>query len=173
MKYATVLLISLIFYSFQNPLIKEKPNKVTEVYIFLEEDCRISQFYTNTLNDLHQQFANEHITFTGVFPSQTTKQKDISEFKKKYGIPFNLIFDNQQVLTKKFGATITPEVVVYQPDEKKVIYKGRIDNSYFRVGKRRNVVTTNELKHVLNCVKNNSAIKISWKEAIGCYIKII
>ena len=145
----------------------------TEVYIFLEEDCRISQFYTNSLNNLHRQFANEHITFTGVFPSPTTKKNDIEGFKEKYKIPFDLVFDDQQVLTKKFGATITPEVVVYQPEQEKVIYKGRIDNSYFRVGKRRNVVTTNELKHVLSCIKNNRPVKISWKEAIGCYIKLI
>ncbi len=173
MKFSIMLLLSLFFNSFQNQTLKEPSEKVTEVYIFLEEDCRISQFYTNTLNDLHQQFASEHIIFTGVFPSQTTKPEDITDFKKKYKIPFDLIFDERQVLTKKFEATITPEVVVYQPDEEKIIYKGRIDDSYFRVGKRRNVVTANELKVVLDCIKNKHPIKVPWKDAIGCYIKLI
>ena len=172
MKYF-LLLLSCSIYSFQKPLLKEQPDKVTEVYIFLEEDCRISQFYTNILNDLHQQFASKNITFTGVFPSQTTKPRDIIDFKEKYKIPFNLLFDDQQVLTKRFRATVTPEVVVFQADEAKIIYKGRIDNSYFRVGKRRNVVTSNELKHVLTCISNDKPIQISWKEAVGCYIKLI
>ena len=173
MKYFLLLSLSCFIHPFQNNLFSETPKQLTEVYIFLEEDCRISQFYTTTLNELHQKYANDHITFKGVFPSQSTKQKDITNFKKKYKIAFNLIFDDQQLLTKKLGATITPEVVVYQSGEEKIIYKGRIDDSYFRVGKRRNVVTANELKYVLNRISKNEPVQISWKEAIGCFIKLI
>ena len=97
----------------------------------------------------------------------------MAAFKEKYNIPFDLVFDKDQVLTKRFNATITPEVGVYQVDEEKIIYRGRIDNSYFRVGKKRNVVTSNELKHVLNCIKNDKPVLIKWKEAIGCFIKLV
>lgn len=173
MKYPILILISCWCYAFQSPLLEEKAKQATEVYIFLEEDCRISQFYTTKLNHLHEQYANYKIKFTGVFPSQRTEQKDINNFKEKYKIPFNLVFDDQQILTKKFGATITPEVVVYQPDTEKILYKGRIDDAYFRVGKRRNVVTTNELKYVLNCISKSKPVEIGWKEAVGCFIKLI
>ena len=48
---------------------------------------------------------------------------------------------------------------------------GRIDDSYFRVGKKRNVITTGELKYVLSCITNNKPVQINWKEAVGCFIK--
>lgn len=172
MKYSIILLLGCLFYSFQYPSFEKESDDVTEVYIFLEGECRISQFYTKTLNELHERFANKNIIFTGVFPGQTTKQADIAAFKVKYDIPFALVFDKQQALTKKFEAKITPEVVVYRPKENKIIYKGRIDDAYFRVGKRRNVVTSNELKDVLRCINTNQPVNTSWKEAIGCYIKL-
>lgn len=168
-----ILLICSFSLFIQGPSLEVRSDSVTEVYIFLEEDCRISQFYTNMLNDLYCAYKDKNIEFTGVFPSQATKQKDITDFKDKYDIAFDLIFDRGQVLTKKFEATITPEVVVYSPVEDKIIYKGRIDDSYFRVGKRRNVVTSRELKYVLSRITQNKPVEIAWKAAIGCYIKLI
>jgi len=50
------------------------------------------------------------------------------------------------------------------------LYQGRIDNTYYRVGKRRSITTTAELKEVLNAIEEQTTIPIDQTEAIGCFI---
>ena len=144
-----------------------------EVFIFIHESCRISQFYTLTLKELHQEYADENIRFTGVFPSPSTKERAMQEFKEKYDLPFSLYFDEGQKITNKMGASLTPEVVVYDKEQEKILYRGRIDNSYYRVGKRRNVTTSFELLTVLKKLKEGKPVDIENQPAIGCFIQKI
>lgn len=170
-----VLLFSSFFIFTSSTLEKEAyvQSDLIEVFIFLEEDCRISQYYSKPLKELHEKYSTEKIIFKGIFPSQNTTQKNMDDFKEKYTLPFEMIFDEGQILTKKLGARITPEVIVYNQSKEEIIYKGRIDDSYFRVGKRRQVTTTSELKTVLHCLTNDRPIRVKWKDAIGCFIKKI
>jgi hypothetical protein len=140
------------------------------VYIFLHESCIISQYYTLPLKELHEEYANENIQFIGVFPNFSSKPDKIEELKKKYQIPFELKTDYYHTKKEKFGATVTPEVVVYNQSENKIIYKGRIDDAYARVGKRKRVTTTSELKNVLESIRNNQPIMVSNTQAVGCFI---
>lgn len=141
------------------------------VYIFIHESCRISQYYTLTLKELHQTYGNENIQFKGVFPNQSTKEADMLAFQEKYNLDFPMVFDKDQVLTQQLGATITPEVIVVNTQSQEIIYKGRIDNAYFRVGKRRQVTTSQELKEVLKANKTGKLLGIKAQPAIGCFIK--
>jgi len=144
-----------------------------KVYVFLHESCIISQFYTLTLKELHDKYSREGIVFEGVFPNPKTKNEDLESFKEKYDLSFNMIIDSDQLLTKKLGATITPEVIVYNIDKDEIIYRGRIDDSYFRVGKRKRVSTTSELKDVLEAINNDEPVNVEFKDAIGCFISKI
>jgi hypothetical protein len=140
------------------------------VYIFLHESCIISQYYTLPLKELHEEYANESVQFIGVFPNFSSKPDKIEEFKKKYQSPFELKTDYYHTKKEKFGATVTPEVVVYNQSEKKIIYKGRIDDAYARVGKRKRITTTSELKNVLESIRNNQPITVSNTQTVGCFI---
>jgi len=143
----------------------------TKIYIFLLEDCVISQYYTLPLRELHEKYASEEIEFIGVFPNRFSKPETIDQFKKDYQISFELKYDYYQTLAKKMGATVTPEVVVYDEEKEETIYKGRIDNTYFRVGKRRQVTTTAELADVLEALQKKTIPSTQSTIAIGCYIK--
>lgn len=68
------------------------------------------------------------------------------------------------------GASVTPEVVVFNESKEKILYKGRIDDSYARVGKRKRVTSTSELKEVLEAIKNDQPIQVSNTTAVGCFI---
>jgi len=146
------------------------PDQIT-VYIFLHEACIISQHYTLNLKEYHATYASDHLVFKGIFPNAHTDEMDMLIFRGKYELPFDMVKDEQQALTKKFDAQITPEVVVYNESQEKILYKGRIDDTYFRVGKKRRVTTTSELKDVLEAIVNNQPIITASTEAIGCFIK--
>jgi len=142
-------------------------------YIFLHESCLISQFYSIHLNELEENFDKENIHFVGVFPNASTKLAAIDEFKKTYKLEFEMIKDEDQTLTKKLGAQVTPEVIVVRDSDGEKIYQGRIDDSYYRVGKRRTVKTTSELQDVLQALQNEKDVNTEWKEAIGCFIQFL
>lgn len=140
------------------------------VYIFMREDCKICQNYSLKWQELHQDYSNDSIRFVGVFPNFSSKPKKIEAFKEKYQIPFDFVHDYFKTLTLRFGATVTPEVVVFNHNEGKVLYKGRTDNSYFRVGKRRTITTTSELKDALEAITNGQTVEVPETTAIGCFI---
>ena len=169
-----IILSSLfLLFPISNKEVINTETKQLTVYIFLHESCRISQYYTLTLKALHKEYGNENVQFKGIFPNQSTEEKGMRAFKEKYGLAFPMVFDKDQVLTQRLDAKITPEVIVVNTESQTIIYKGRIDNAYYRVGKRRQVTTTNELKDVLEGAKNGKTLTYKTEPAIGCYIKKI
>ena len=147
-------------------------NDDIEVNIFLHEACKISQFYSLKLKELHQEFASDKIVFKGIFPAQDSKNENLLAFKEAYKMPFEMVNDKEQIITKMLKATITPEVVVLNKSKNEVIYRGRIDDSYYKVGRRRNANRTNELFDVLTAIKLNKKIETENKPAIGCFISL-
>lgn len=140
-----------------------------DIYIFLHDECIISQYYTIPLAELDETF-HDIATFYGVFPNPQMTQERLEKFKQDYKLKFKLILDPDFELVNKFEATVTPEVMVIDNLSKEVIYSGRIDNAYARVGKKRTIVTEHELKQVLTALRNNTAVQVESKPAIGCII---
>jgi len=146
-------------------------NDSISVYVFLHESCIISQYYTLPLREMNQQYANEQIQFVGLFPDFSSKPDQIESFKKKYQIPFQLKADYYHQKKEALGATVTPEVVVYNETKGSILYKGRIDDAYARIGQRKRVTSTSELKDVLEAIKNDQPILIAETQAVGCFIR--
>lgn len=146
------------------------PQRSIEVYVFMGEECIISQYYTLTLKQLWQTYAGESIHFQGFFPNPSSSPEKIKAFQDKYDLPFALTLDLQQEKMHRFGVKVTPEVVVFDKVEQQILYQGRIDNTYFRVGKRRAITTRTELEEVLQAVKANEKPAVENAPAVGCFI---
>ena len=140
------------------------------VYVFLGEECIISQQYTLLLRQLHAAYADEQVNFIGLFPNPSSNEKKMEAFKEKYEIPFELKHDALQQKMDRFGIKVTPEVVVFSHAKEEAVYQGRIDNMFFRVGKRRTITTSSELEDVLKRIKNNELITAHRTQAVGCFI---
>lgn len=146
-----------------------RPDSVT-VYLFLGEECIISQYFTQQLNELHAEFSNEKLAFVGLFPNPSSKPKKITAFRQKYGLAFPLKLDPLQKKMDAFGVNVTPEAVVFNHATGEVAYQGRIDNTFFRVGKRRTVTTTSDLRDALQLLAEGKKINTPKTAAIGCVI---
>ncbi|NNF34649.1 MAG: redoxin domain-containing protein [Saprospiraceae bacterium] len=140
--------------------------KVT-VYLFLLDDCIICQSYSPKMNKLYQQYKDE-MEFIGVFPNFSSKPEKIEEYKETYGVEFDTRTDYWKDLVKKYEVEVTPEVVVVSED--RVLYKGRIDNEFVGLGKRRKVVTTDELAEVLESIASRGIKTFPFTDAVGCFI---
>ncbi len=108
----------------------------------------------------------------GVFPSQTATNTSIRKaFAEKYKLPFLLTDDPLQTLTNQLSAQITPEVFVINKKNNQLIYRGLIDNSYIRVGKRRSITTEFHLRNALEQFFAGNLEQIKSTEAVGCIIQ--
>jgi len=141
-----------------------------EVYLFLLEDCKITQAYTDKLQHLHRTFACDSIRFTGFFPNPVSEDSTMRAFVAKHQLPFSYTRTGAYEAAKKFGVTVTPEVVVYHAGRDSVYYQGRIDNLFERVGQRRQVVTSHELEAALYCIQHNKNVPIPRTQAVGCFL---
>ena len=148
------------------------PNDSVTVYIFLLEDCVISQNYTALLNKLALEYKDKKVGFLGLFPNSFSRDSTITAFKNKYHVVFPLKTDHYQTMTKKLGATITPEVAVFDQQKNVLLYRGRINNQYERVGRRRKEASTAELENVLKAWVNHENIAFTEAKAVGCFINL-
>lgn len=140
------------------------------VYVFLGENCVISQHYTLPLRELHAQYAAQGVDFVGLFPNGYSTEAGIAAFEAKYQLPFALQKDSAQAMTQRFGVKVTPEVVVYDVAHDTVRYQGRIDDQYARVGRRRLHPTTAELADALAALTQGQPVPVARQPAVGCFI---
>jgi peroxiredoxin len=164
-------LLFILFLSANASTAQQATTSNVTIYIFLLEDCIISQHYAPVLNELHQQYANDSTQFLGVFPNRFSQPESIAAFKETYKIKFDLKYDYYQTVAKQFSAIVTPEVIVYDERNQQVIYQGRIDNQFVRVGRRRQVKTKNELADVLHALENGIPVETASVPSVGCFIK--
>ena len=147
----------------------EKPKNQYEVYIFLSEQCPISQFYTLELKNIYAQYACDSIHFTAFFPVKTSNKQTIAAFTKLYELPFATKKDYSQRQAKKLGASVVPQVFVLHKNT--LLYSGKIDNAYERVGKRRSIITMHYLGAALAGIVRQQPIEVTKTEPIGCIFR--
>ncbi len=140
-----------------------------KVYIFMGETCPVSRHYTLTLKKLHTEYASEELEFIGIFPNRLSTPATIAAFKEKYALPFSCIGDSTHTWVNRLEATITPEVVVVDSSNT-AIYRGRIDNTFADLGKRRRIITEHDLTDVLSALKDEKPPAFRQTQAIGCFI---
>ncbi|MEN9611030.1 MAG: hypothetical protein RLZZ628_1844 [Bacteroidota bacterium] len=127
------------------------------------------QGYAPVLNQLSLDFAAQGVAFIGVFPNYYATDSAIAVFRKDYEVLFELQRDSGFVLTNRFGATITPQVVL-EAVTGQVLYSGQIDNAYFRAGKRRGTTSDFYLRNAIQSVLNSKQVPLNRTQPIGCVI---
>jgi hypothetical protein len=159
------------FYTFSLLLVfssvKSQTQKV-DVYFFLLEECLICQDYMPKIKELavlYKEVGDFHI----VFPHEVSRDSSIKDFLISYGLNLPYRIDYHQQFAKKFGITITPEVAVVSKLDERLIYRGRIDNQFVEIGKRRRVPTTDDLNLVLKNASKTITI-YPFTKAVGCLI---
>jgi len=167
-----MFLINILFLIFSTVnLDLQHPKNTADftVYIFLSEDCPICRYYVHDINRLYDEFESENISIIGVFPNFSSKPQKIKTFVADYKLSIPTKTDYFKKISTAVGATKTPEVII-QYELNKIIYRGRIDNAFAALGKRRRVVTEHNLKNILIKLEKGLQIPFTQIETIGCYI---
>jgi peroxiredoxin len=155
---------------FSNTLVASEKDSIM-VYFFMLESCPICQQVTPTIKEVHEVFKNQGIEFQLVFPNGNyTSPEEMDKFIKKYKLEIESIIDKQKKITNKWKATVTPEVVVVRKSSDVILYRGKINNSFISLGKRRRVVSEHYLKDALKQIVEGKNVAVQKTEPVGCFI---
>ena len=153
----------------QYPLSGLSANKVN-VFVFLLPDCPACQSYSLTLNNLETRFSKAGIRFYGVFPGNYNSVSEMIDYKKQYRILFPLLRDPDKKLVSALNAKVAPEAFVCD-DAGKILYHGRIDDWMIATGKKKPMITENNLADILAAIEKHRPVYSSSAAAIGCIIE--
>ena len=141
------------------------------VYVFLAENCPISQAATLPLRELHARYGARGVRFVGVFPAKETTSAGLTAFAATYQLVFPLQADAGHQLTKRLHARVTPEAVVVAPDGRTVLYQGRLNDAYAGLGQHRSITQHHELAEALAAVAAGQPVAVPRTEPVGCFIE--
>lgn len=139
------------------------------VLLFVASDCPISNAYAPEIERIYTRYAPRKIAITLVYIDPDLTRAAARRHAASYGYTCPLLLDPAHRLAQRAGATVTPEAAVFRPDGR-LLYRGRIDDTYFGYGKRRSTATRHDLRDALDAVLSGRQIRPQTTPAIGCFI---
>jgi hypothetical protein len=139
------------------------------VLIFVSTDCPVSNRYAPDITRLYQEFASRGVHFRLVYPNPLDSEAKVATHLKEYGYPPIAEHDRDHALVKKAGATITPEVAVFDA-QGRLMYRGRIDDRFVELSRERPAATQHDLRNALAALVAGKTVSPSRTQAVGCFI---
>lgn len=140
---------------------------VATVYFFIQPDCPISNFYAPEIKRIcgDQPVVCELVYVDSALTAQAAEQHAL-----RFGLGhLRRTVDRDRQLIRELGPKVTPEVVVVDRN-RAIQYRGRIDDRYPSIGKKRQVVTSNDLRDALTSLAAGRSVAVTQTKAVGCSI---
>jgi hypothetical protein len=136
------------------------------VLIFYWHDCPICNSYAPEINRLSAEYTNFFFYIVQVDPDLTPDAAKVHA--NQYDLRPPVLLDPRHRLVRLAKATVAPEAVVFGKDEN-VLYRGRIDNLYADLNKRRAEATEHDLRAALDAIGAGRPVKTQ-PPPVGCLI---
>jgi len=133
--------------------------------------CPYARAYWNRLIKLHNQFEEDNLGLMAINPNDA-EQYPADSFDamkvlhKQLKLPFPYLHDEDQKVTKKLGATRTPEVFVFN-SKRQLVYKGAIDDNW----ENEHMVTRVFLEDAIENTLDGMEPDYTELPAVGCSVK--
>jgi thiol-disulfide isomerase/thioredoxin len=137
--------------------------------VFVLPDCPICNAYIPELNRLNDDLDKSGVRLILIHADTTVTAAEAEKHAREYELQMPVALDPQRTWIKKAEATIAPEAAVFSRDGE-LLYRGRIDNQYAGLGKRRAIVTSHDLRDACEAVSTGQPVKEPRTEAIGCLL---
>lgn len=141
-----------------------------QVDLFISVDCPIANAYVPEINRLHARFAPRGVKFRLVYPESGLAASEMARHRKAFALVPEGTLDPRHALVERAGATVTPEVAVFDA-RGKLRYRGKIDNLFTDYGEKRRVVTEKYLEDALSGLLSGEGSKFREFKAVGCLIE--
>ena len=149
-------------------LFAAKTDRAT-LLLFTAHDCPISNQYAPEINRISKRFKPLGVRIYLIYTETDLNREDAKKHFHDFGYSCDALLDPEHKLVKYAGATVTPEAALYN-SKGKLTYRGRIDNLYPELGKRRYAATEHNLIDALISTLAGKPTKSGNTKAIGCFI---
>jgi hypothetical protein len=146
------------------------PGAHASVLIFTTFDCPIANSYSPEINAIVDDYSGKPIDFYLVHTDRGATRDLATQHAADYGYQLPVLLDNDRKLVERTGVTITPEVAVFEKSGE-LAYRGRIDNWYADLGKKRPRPTVRDLRAALDALLAGKQVPTPRTEAVGCTIE--
>jgi hypothetical protein len=137
--------------------------------IFVLPDCPIASSYCPEINRLWQINTERGITLIIVHADRQITVEQARKHAEQYQLKCPVVLDAEHEWVTKTGVRKTPEAAVLSP-QGDLLYRGRIDDRFVDLGKRREHVTTHDLRDAFDAIAAGRPVAQARTEAIGCFI---
>lgn len=140
--------------------------KATAV-LFISARCPISNRYNKRMIGLADEYVRKGVRFLAINSNDPETMEEIDTHTKKRGYPFPVVKDPNNLVADRWGAQVTPEAFVLDP-QGVLQYHGRIDDQWDE-----RLVKSQDLKNALDAVLAGKKPEKPETQATGCDIKRI
>jgi hypothetical protein len=137
---------------------------------FVTNECPISNSFAHEIARICADYKSKGIGCTLVYVDPALTDDQARRHAQEYGHgDYPKIVDRRHELVKATGVTVTPEAAVIDRAGK-VVYRGRIDDSYAALGQPRRPAKNLDLRIALDAVVTGRSVQKPETPALGCYI---
>lgn len=137
------------------------------VFFLIGTECPVSNGYAPEMTRIAKDYEGRGVATYGVHPDREVTPPAASAHAAEYRLGFPILLDPTQELAEAAGAEVTPEAIVVD-DGGMVVYRGRIDDTYARDGKRRDRPATHDLRDALDALLAGKSGAPVVRPAFGC-----
>lgn len=147
----------------------DQPGSRAMVFIFTRTDCPVANRYAPAIQRLRDEFARKHVTFRLVYVDPSEPAEEVRSHLRHYRYDIVALRDPRHALVALTGARLTPEAAVFT-GERRLVYRGRIDDRYVGVNQVRAAPTRHDLREVLTALAAGRPVEPRTTDAIGCFV---
>jgi hypothetical protein len=141
----------------------------TTVLAFVTSECPISNQYLPELRRIERSFERQAVRFWLVYPSRLDSVAKVRAHVLEFGTGLRALRDPEHRLVRRAGATVTPEVAVFDRG-RRIVYAGRIDDRYAALGVSSVSAHVHDLEDALRALAAGRAPSPPRTAAVGCSI---
>jgi hypothetical protein len=138
--------------------------------VFVTSDCPISNGYAPVIQDLCRTYGRRGVDCLLLYEDARITASAARAHRAAYGLAaVPAAVDDERTIAGAAGVTVTPETAVLDRSGT-IRYRGRIDDLYVDLGRRRAAVTAHDLRDALDAVLAGRTVVQPRTPALGCYI---
>ncbi len=145
------------------------PKSKATVLLFVGIECPVSNGYVPEINRLAKAYSRQSVMFVVIYSGADVTPAAAEKHVKAFAIAPPAVVDADCSIANAVGATMTLEAAVVLADGS-LVYRGRIDDQYASLGKKRFAASTHDLQDVLDDVLAGKAVEPRFTRAVGCAI---
>lgn len=140
------------------------------IFLVLAHDCPICQKYGAKFREIAEKYGGD-VQVVGIAPADGATDENIADFAQTYRFNFPIVIDSDKAFVHIFNGKVTPEVFLVDRTGE-LLYRGKIDNWFYELGKYRNVVTEHYLDDAIAATLSGEPVKVNKTEPVGCMLNM-